>query len=40
MANIDGSAKPMAVVPVIAVTVLWAIVGGFVPWFIKGPNKR
>lgn len=40
MAKIDGTAKAMAVVPVLAVTALWVIVGGIVPCFIKGPNKR
>jgi len=36
----DGAAKPMAVVPVIVVTGIWVIVGGVIPWFVRGPNKR
>ncbi|KAM7426525.1 hypothetical protein ABFA07_009371 [Porites harrisoni] len=35
-----GSAKAMAVVPVIVVTAVWVIVGGVIPFFIKGQNKR
>lgn len=36
----EGAAKPMAVVPVIVVTGIWVIVGGVIPWCIRGPNKR
>lgn len=35
-----GNAVGLAVVPVIVVTAIWVIVGGVVPLFIKGPNKR
>lgn len=35
-----GNAVGLAVVPVIVVTAIWVIVGGIVPLFIKGPNKR
>ena len=37
---IDGAAKPLAVIPVIVVTAIWVIVGGVVPFCIKGQNKR
>ena len=36
----DGKAAGMAVVPIIVVTAFWVIVGGIVPCFIRGPNKR
>ena len=35
-----GNAVGLAVIPVIVVTAIWLIVGGVVPLFIKGPNKR
>lgn len=38
--EIDGGAKPTAVYPVIVVTAIWVIVGGFIPFLIKGQNRR
>ena len=35
-----GQAKAVAVVPVIVVTAVWVVVGGVIPFFIKGQNKR
>lgn len=35
----DGKAKPAAVFPVIVVTAIWVIVGGVIPFFIRGKNR-
>lgn len=37
---IDGGAQGKAVYPVIVVTAIWVIVGGFIPFLIKGQNRR
>ena len=37
---IDGGAKSAAVFPVIVATAVWVIVGGVVPFCIRGENKR
>ncbi|XP_067036948.1 V-type proton ATPase subunit e-like [Acropora muricata] len=38
--EIDGGAEAKAVYPVIVVTAIWVIVGGFIPFLIKGQNRR
>ncbi|KAK2572333.1 hypothetical protein P5673_002560 [Acropora cervicornis] len=37
--TIDGAAQAKAVYPVIVVTAIWVIVGGFIPFLIKGQNR-
>ena len=33
-------AKPEAAIPIVIVTIFWLGIGGVIPWFIKGPNRR
>ena len=33
-------AKGEAAIPIVIVSVFWLGIGGVIPWFIKGPNRR